>query len=544
MGATHRQAARPRVVIWPDGTAYSRVDLSPIVAGFTTSKSLATPMGQWQVQLLPSLARGTRRYETYSEFAAQIRPNAVVSIGWDWPGGIMLGLVSNVNHGRSVGRGIANTITLSGNDFGKVLVNDHIIRASLTTQDNEKFIQAITRVAPTNAMIRALPAPWGPTREDGGNAFVQARVKDVAEWLLRETPAMTIPVLGGTGGSGRVGDYIRAVVPSAWNDGRIQAENLWTYQGTIWGFLDQILDRDFYDVYIDSRPRRIIPRRARVETYTEAEAAAKAPGTVSEEEFYPTDDSRPLDLPDLVLNIRPKPFDEVTLEYLPTTEATTLTWDALKTSTGAEHHQIPLDRVLNEQMGISDADVFTYYLVQSDYDIAGNPNAAAEGLFFPAVDLYGLQRHGVRAYEARLSLLGSDVRGKETGDADYVQQITSEVIEFRNRLFNWHRLADYFESGQLTVAGADDYRIGDPVYLPWKRPLRGGIDFSSTLRGLRYYCVATQHQWTLGSPYTTTLSLTRGHNQSLINTASNEIERAARDVGDPNGMKIAVGMSP
>jgi hypothetical protein len=181
-------------------------------------------------------------------------------------------------------------------------------------------------------------------------------------------------------------------------------------------------------------------------------------------------------------------------------------------------------------MGISDADVFSYYLVTSAHDLFGNDQSDAEGLFYPAVDLFALARAGLRSYEGRLEVLAADFREKVRGELDY-GQIPSEVHEFRNRLFNWYRLAEYFEAGSLTVTGRDRYRPGDPVCLPWRAGFRTRL-FSGF--PMRYYCTGCSWQWQLGSPYTTTLQLMRGHNTASVLQATNEIAKAGAFIGVPD----------
>lgn len=538
-----RQIARPKVMIWPDGTQASRLDLSAIVESFSTSKSIAAPAGTWTLRLLPSLDRGSRSISMWSGLAQRIRPNAVVSIGWDYPGGIMFGLVTSVARARNRMDAASDGLTLSGTDFGKLLISDSIVNAALTVQDYPQFVNALERVAPGNALANQLPGTFGPNRADGGHAFVQATVQEVADWILKTTTSVRIPMLAGLGSSdsSRVGDFMTAYVPRSWNDGRIQSENLWSYQGTIWGFLNQIVDPDFYEVFVDSYPVEAARRRG--DTLTPVNVAVTkdlrdsaeftSDGVVVTGRRVPVGFRQSYSvIPEVRLTIRPKPFDERMMEVLPTYGQSEMSWDTLQPSTQvsdrrSEHHIIDESEVLSEQMSISDAEVYSYYLVMSEYDLMGNPVAASEGLAFPAIDLYALQRHGVRQYQARLSLLASDVTSKETADSGYTQRLSREVLEFRNRLYNWYYANEYMESGSLQVAGRDVFRVGDPVYLPWKHPLRGGLRSDARAsRGMRYYCVATQHSWSFGQPYTTTLSLTRGHNTDVLQQAQNDRENA------------------
>ena len=546
----HRQARGPRVWLWPDGTAAGRIDLSPILESCNTSKSLRSPTGQWSIRLQPSLARGSRSIFSAGDFARLIRPNAVVTIGRDRPGGIMVGLVNSVSRQRSWS-GAGDTITVSGEDFGKVLVNDAIVRAMATVQDFDQFAAKIEAVAPGTSLTNQLAGVWGPERWDGSNAFVQATVEEVVRWVLSTVTTVRIPMLAGIGGNSRgtIGNFMFGAVVPSWNDGRIQSENLWSYTGSIWSFLNTVIDHEFYEVFVDSYGgANSTLTSAWVTTFMGAEDVPVVSGTlerrtlVGGRAFVSENASRPL--PDVALVVRPKPFDEAALSFLDTRETPGLTWEDLRTAiSGAQHHVIPADAVISEAMSVNDAQVFSYFNVTSNYDIAGNPIAASEGLFYPAIDLFALQNHGVRPYEASLSLLGSDVYGREVGSREFVANLGSEVLEFRNRLFNWYRLNAWFESGSVTVAEFDAFRVGDPVFLPWKEPMRwpGASRYGANPRGMRYYCTGVQTAWTYGGIHTSTLTLERGHNAALVEAATAQINAAG---GGALGMPSMIAALP
>jgi hypothetical protein len=504
---TSRQRARPKVYLWPDGKAAGRVDLSPFVNSFSYSKSIQEPVGNWSLSLLPSVgatlwgaAKGPSPLLRSTDLERMLRPNGVVSIGFEEPGGLCIGLIDRYSVSRSTGGTTAGTqISITGSDFGKVLARDHIVRASLTVPDELAFkTKILAAVGAENALINALPGTWGPLSADGVPTFLGQSVKDVIDWILKVGPSMTIPLLAATGGTGRLGDAIQTDGSvTSWNTDRIHSEAPNTFQGSIWDFIRSILDEDFYEVFVDSVPQ--------------------------------TNFFKPPEIPEIRLTVRPKPFDEFAIRPMPVFESPGITWESLKTRIdNKQHHEIPAHELCGPvELENSDADVFSYYLVTADHELIGNPDGLKEGLFYPAVDLFALQRAGLRAYEGRLSLVSPDVSGKQRAEVDYDLEVGAQVVEFRNRLFNWYRLSEYFETGSITVAGRDRYRIGDPVFLPWRTPNRG---FSP---GTRYYCVSTTHSWSVGRPYTTTLRLTRGHNSSSIANALSEIATAGAAIANP-----------
>lgn len=500
-----RQVARPLVMAWAEGEARRGVDLSPYCTSFSVQKSIATPSGRFSITLQPYLGSGSRRVMTLPDMARFLRSQAVVSLGWDAPGGLIFGLVDGVEQSGSLAGGQASrTITITGQDLGKVLVNDQIVHASITVPETPQFAAAVAQaVGERNALLQNIRGAWGPEQREGVISFLAQDVADVAAWMLAVGPSMSIPILRGLGGQGwagavsdRVAGFIRPDVTGGWNDGRIYSEQPFDQQGSYWDFMRSVLDPDFYELWIDSVPRK--------------------------DSF----------IPDVYLTIRPKPFDEPGLQFLQTTEDPRLTWASLQTRDGQRAHVLPLEEVLSEQWGVSDADVFSYYLVTSEYDAMGTSAATQLGQFFPVVDLYQLRHHGLKPYEARLTLLASADFDKRLNNGTQTRKIASETWEFRNRLTNWYRCNPFFESGSVTVAGRDRFRVGDPVELPWKMPAWGSA------RGVRAYTVATTHDWSLGDPYKTTLNLTRAHNDSVIQTARAEIDAESREVGVPDMLAI------
>lgn len=546
---THHQRARPRVYFWPDGgrpitedSRGGRVDLSHIVEAFTTQKSIGNPVGSWTVTLAPSLARGSMRQAAYSDLEGMLaRPNSVMSIGFDRPGGIMVGLVDTANRSRMWSGGVVgDSITVTGSDFGKALVNDHIVSFLTVAKDQPNLIDALNKVAPGSTLLQRILTDFAPLRHDGTRNFSQATIREVAEWVIRTVTSMRVPVLGGTGGSGRLGDYITVYVPDNWNDGRIQNVDLWSYQGTIWGFLQSIVDADFYELYIDSVSMPLLQQRTAQVTVIEEDLTTTSSAIQTFSQVVGQSSGVDEALPPVGICIRPKPFDEPSMEFLPTKTRPALTWEGLRTAGTRPHHDIPLSAVLRETMGVSDAEVYSYYRVTSTYDIFGNPQNAQEGMFFPSVDLFALQRYGLRAFEGSLTLLGANVAEKEALSAEYTRSLIDDTFDFRNRLHNWYRLNAFLESGSITVVGRDEYRIGDPVMLRWKHPMRGLRESGRGVPGVRYYCPSTSHQWSFGDHYTTTLALTRGHNQSVIEQARRDIDAEADRLQIP-GMQVAVG---
>jgi len=498
----YRQKGRPTITVWPREGG-EKLDLGDLCIAFSCSKGIYEPAGSFRLALAPRQGtQGPVWAKRFADAYKRVRIGSVISFGFDRPGGIMLGIVKSVQ--RAHHRGGPNpsfSINISGADFGMILSQDNIVHASLSVQSTPDFLDKIEAVTgPNNVLLQALPGLWGP--ESPGpdklpGVFVGNDVETIISFIFENAISMTTPQLGNmAGGSEKPGEFIDTISSiTIWNNSRVWSEGLNDYQGSLWAFVKSLLDEDFYEVFVTTIPQE---------------------GT---------------DLPRVTLVIRPKPFDEEALDFIdvplgsgggasnvPEDVLPGISWTEVSTLTeGLEYHELAEDEVFSEEAGISDNDAFSYYECTSQFSLIGNDQSRQEGLYYPLVDTFMLQRHGLRKMQGRLSLLSSNVADKSFGDQPIDSELQSEVAKFRSRLFNWHRLNTYFETGTFVVRGRDHFRAGDRVFAPWIIPQVGDEV------GLTYYCVQTTHQWSFGQNYTTQLQLTRGHNNGMISAAKDEI---------------------
>jgi hypothetical protein len=498
---THRQAHAPRLYVWPNDGTGDRLELDADVIGVRATRSVNGPMGQFSVNLLPRTrdGRSADLKRTATLYRKLRRPNAVVSIGFTEPGGIMLGLTNGVSRNRQLaGRTGGYGLTISGSDLGKCLVQDNLVEGSLTTPAWPDFVEKVTAaLGPQHPAVRLLPGVWGPkgghvtsegTRDPAPTTLLKS-VADVVTWALENAPSMHLPVLAKVlGGEGKVAEFIRTDRSiTTWNDGRINSDTLKHYNGTVYNFILGCVDADFYEVWLDTTPN----------------------GTPK---------------PDVDLIIRPKPFDERILEEcgLPVAEETGSTWEDLRTRLdGLQHHEFRNHDLLSEQLGLSDDETFALYVVTAAFELMGSPTGLSRGLYYPAFDTFVAKHFGARAYKAGLQLLAGDMKARLEELQSLSIRFPTESIEFRNRLVNWYRYGWAMEKGVISVPGNDRYRPGDPVYLRDVEPAYG------TQRGLRYYCHTVTWEWSFGGHYTCTLGLSRGHNDGVIRAAWEEIQADA-----------------
>lgn len=490
MSTTHTRVGPPKFSVWTGTSSAGELVLDHDVVALQVSSSLDQPTSRWSVTLLPrssDQAQTPADVRRASFLYKSLHANQVVTIGFQERGGILLGLIDGVSRTAThAGPNAAVGLTVTGSGIGKVLARDSIVRATLNVNDYPTFKEKVdAALGADNPVTQDLPGIWGPTTRDGTPTFLSQSVQDVLDWLLEKAPSLRLPVLAeATGGDGRPSDYFdlsRCI--TTWHDGRIWSETPSSYDGGIWDFIRSILDRDFYECWVDCLP----------------------PGLG---QSFPTP----------ILVVRPRPFDEPAHEFLPVAEEPGLTWDDLRTLVdGEDYHEIDLSEVLSESLGVSDSEAFAFYVVTSASDLIANSEAQSRGLYYPVFDTYIAKKFGIKRYESSLSLAGADVTRKAAGDEDYLNEVSAEVVEARNRLFNWYRLAPFFESGSVQVVGRDRFRPGDPVFLPWVELQYGDQ------RGALYYCTGVTWSWSYGSHYVSTLTLTRGHNDSMVTALKAEI---------------------
>lgn len=499
----HVRRGPPKVFIWvryPLQKNETKIDVSKDVMAFKVSKALGQPTGSFSITLLPRQRNGSNvaNLRAPDLYYRSIRPNSLVSIGFEEKGGIMLGMVDRVARTRNMsGPQGGQTIVITGRDIGKFLVNDNIIKSMMSAKSFGIYEPEITAaLGPDHPILLDLLGVWAPRNKTGEPTFVGVGLDKVVQFILEQTPSMKVPVLSELGTKTPaefIGENsIFTVTPL--DDDQVFKDKAKSYQGNIWNFIWSSLDADLYEMWIDSVP----------------------------------DDSQPAFARPLLI-LRPKPFDEPGLQFAETKENLKFDWKGLTTLVESKtHHEILEDEILQESLGFDDSQSYSYYQITSQHDLMGSPEGEQMGLAFPLIDFHNARNYGLKAYNTRLVNAGADVTSNREDPKGYEQKTRLRVQEVRNRLFNWYRLNPYFETGSITVPGRDSFRIGDPVFLPHQwGPVGEG-------RGMRYYCTHVEWSWTFGGHYTSTLGLTRGHNDTMLDQLGLEIAAEGASYIPPN----------
>lgn len=504
------QPSVPRVHLFARNEIGNQLDLSPFVQQLSVSKNVEQPAGQWSMTLMAQDGVGKRAssFASMPDLATIIQPNNVVSLGVEEDGGIAMGFVSSVQVSRQrIGGQVKRTLQMSGGTSGKALVQDSLVLGTAFGAQQAQFINDIeVALGVDHPLTRALLRLTTPRNAFGEQTFRGQGPRAIAEWALRQVSSMRIPLFRDAYGSANPGDVFSTAGITSWNDSRVWSDVPQSLQGSVFSFLRQMLDTEFYEVRCDEVP---------------------VPGRV---------------LPQPVLIIRPRPWDDRLLERAPYIEDTGATWDNARTLVGPRvAPTVPQSAwviddmdVYSEAIGWGDKVAPSYYLVSSRHTLAGGSNSNRQGLNFPLVDLFAVQRFGLRPMGADLNLLLADPTSKRARDRSDFDEFRSEVIVFRNRLFNWHWMAPWMNTGTITVRGRDRYRPGDPVELPYWQGQAGGQP------GMRFYAVSTTHSWTSGGNYTVQIGLDRGYNGDLVRAAKGEIEVERQRLNRDNATRLDI----
>lgn len=497
------RTARPRVYLV--GQRVGDLDVSELVLEFTVQKQLG-PGSAFSLTLIAQDAEKdagyTSSFDRLVKWWEQVELNDLVSFGYQRDGGIGVGFVGSIELvERYVGEQLTRAVQISGGMEDRPLSQDQVVKASLTAPELRRWYDAVEGVfgSPDHPLLIALEGAWGPRvtgdRGDLRSIMLGATVEDFARWVLDRTTSVQIPLLAYAYGVDVAAQAYQIEGPTRWNAQRIWTFAPQTYQGNVWGFVASVIDEAFYELRADSRPRE---------------------GEI---------------LPELVLVLRPKPWDDPALSWAPVQEGTGYTVQSTGAFVSGRVGGLVLAReeVQELTLGRSDQGVSNVYIVSSEHLIGGSGQALSAGLFFPLVDLWSARRFGTRPMRASVSMLGADPRAKQRGEdgaapgeGGQVRQIEYEIRDFRNRLFNWHRFEPWFLQGRVVTAGRDRYRPGDWIELPWVRHPLAEQD------GIRAYCVGVAWRWVYGGELTSALTLQRGYSDGAVEAFNAQVQDEAR----------------
>ena len=597
---SHFEYRKPEPVFMNLSAEPNYRDLSLFVESFMTNKTLGMSAGTFEINLVPHpdprseeeniFPAGITKDNFESFIYKSVRPMDAVVIGMKTVTDnyvakgstgvygteeIMFGFVdgvfkSKVTQGRNVRRGI----TIRGRDATKMFINDNVAYApELATDPDviEAFGDDVKRLQFLN-YIRGLSEDDDGIVKVVNNVFMNKHIPIPVYWILRHIPAMRLNIDYFGDGQKKPHEIFRTSLTCRREDKLFDA-NMNMYAGTVANYFNQIIDPDFHEIWVDTVPA----------------SSPLSDDNIARPVFMLR--PKPFDFR-YEIDTRGNNLDFDGLIYDPDTDSLkrhALThWDNLTSPITGEETEITEDKITYKAVGIADYEVATQYKIFGQQDVLAASQVGRFGWYLPLLDVNMFKLFGIRELTSQSRLLpyvsdwvihlpGSldkedTEAGNNIGDADGAVDDDSTVIdsvddaiesvdhtgggkksglefltvERRDRIWRWNRYNHILESGQLTFAGRNVH-VGSKIKLP-DEPTRGIVidekDAGERIRyqnadgGMEYYCEGVRHQYRFGTPWLTTLRLTRGHNPAEL-AYYHDIRKFGRVPGKANNIFVS-----
>jgi hypothetical protein len=205
--------------------------------------------------------------------------------------------------------------------------------------------------------------------------------------------------------------------------------------------------------------------------------------------------------------------------------------------TNEKYHTIHDEDIIQEVLGVSDYEVIDFITVRSRKDMNQDPLISIAGNTYPLMDGYKIRKYGLRAFNAESNLLKTSFKLKASEAQNYSISesnkkdifSSTEYINNRERIFNWYRYNDIFESGMVVIKGNQDIRIGDKIFLADALTKTGRKGIYAYVQGVKNRYEITSS----GVKFETTLEITRGENTQDI-----EEYRSQKNSGSGSNLKL------
>lgn len=488
------RSVQPKIRFLSNTTEESTV-LSSGVVNFNVSKSLDDLAGSFSFTLVPGILKS--KYISINSEAyiySKINVGDMIGIGVDEEFGIMIGSVDNIYMSKDVkGR---RTITIRGRDFGKFLVDDNSFPGNYSNESfNLKIQEMLVKTGINTNILEARKHPLTKLKinylipenvKDGqtiGFSFLGMRMEQAIKYVLQGTTSMRA-LITFQGEKNKPVHEIFKIFISGRSGEQIATDGYNQYTGSIANFIYSLVDREFYEVF--------------TETIT--------------------------GIP--VLVVRPKPYDRIgdeisgsggKLEKIGQNELHL--WDNLKNPvTEISFHEIKESEIFQINRGVSGYETASFYSVRADNDVLGL-SLKSSALEMPLIDFYAIKKFGLKKKAAETELI-SLYPDKEKGDIEGKKDVTTKIMSYRDRLYNWNRFNHILESGNVVTIGHDKFKIGDKIFFPDEWAKNGD-------KGIYAYIKAYTQQWQMGGQFTTNIEFIRGENTKLIDTEKKAMEGMA-----------------
>ena len=234
---------------------------------------------------------------------------------------------------------------------------------------------------------------------------------------------------------------------------KIYNSGLWSFEGTIWQYMKKCVAAPFEELWTDSR----------------------------EGKCY--------------LRMRPTPFD---MEDIELSNGSTGGWDRATTWLHEQpYHDITPTDITGLNLSKSHVEAASFFdIIPSHIPLLSS--YLKDAAFPPLINTDLVHALGSRGLTFPVNLLPL-TEDRDLTEEQHGESFLHWFTQTRMKAYLWYKDNHRYKTGSATVKGNSDYRVGDRIRLTE----RNGIQTTFYLEGVRH-----SFQW--GSPFTTTLSLTRG----------------------------------
>ena len=367
---TQTKLPNPELLSWNEKKPDASFNISQDLKSITTLNNMRNPGGAWTADLVYRKARKGMRDAGEPALYKWINPMDIVEIQLnDSNETTMIGMIEQVQKRRVVtSSGVRQGVRLSGRSLGSIWMHDALkfFPPNIAVGEGEDNISIMGKLPP-GFKDKALAFRREPIIMS--EFYGKSPIK-LVEYITDKMSSVDIEYVDGR----KIRDFIDTEL-SVEEGAKTFTNAGYAYEGSIWGLLEQVSAKPFYEVFTDSRNGK------------------------------------------LILRFRATPFDRNSWNNL-------LTW-----LDGNSYHIIPDSDIVNENLIRSPSESYSIFHVSS----IGSPWFSIEGeseysLIPPLIDPELYKALGLKFLATKCSLLPLDIYG------DMGTGITEEHKKYRNGL--------------------------------------------------------------------------------------------------------------
>ena len=544
------------------------------VSAFSTMEDIDVPAGTFEVTIYPIGKDGMKvnAGKVMAFWMKTLEKNDIISIGAETEG-TFIGRIDAIRQSKKRSpKRFSRSITIVGRDFAGLLIDDDIVYAPELAQ-NETLVEALG-----NQRAEFLGLHKG--MHEMGNVFYANSCVEVIMWVMRNMPSISLNVLvadydeNGHKNEGskydKIGKYFEFDLKQYKKD-RVFDPNLTIFSGKVWQYLEQAIDKMFYELMVDTqyddkgelKPTLILRPKpfdrspdCAIKDIIAEEDDPKENGTAVMETKFPDDFVVSAEIESSQKGwfapLKKEAYDNTVSLYWDNEKIEakiTMGKEGVKDKkiienkfktriTNESYHTVYEDEVYEESPTTSILDIVNFITMHPTKDLMNNSVLMKYGYLFPLIDLDSIKRYGMRKLEGWTNLwkdtedpdnkkkkrleeeLGTldeaklkelDLR-KPTSKDYIVSAVGINYRARRDQLFNWYRFNPVYVTDNKVVRGRDKYRKGDKIYFPDEISEEG-------YKGMFYYIKRVNQRVVIrenSTEHLTVLGLVRGGNEDYL----------------------------